>query len=272
MTLPNEVKGYIEKIAYPFGGYDEASEYVSKKDFEYLFTFPGFIITVKPWAAQFDLQEYGYLPKQKYHIYDRDFNLIYSEHSEDGYFGSSVDIQNLLEQKHASFLFISFSTDLGPKLGLLWVCNKPSRTLIKTQITKWQLQIAKVLSNYQSNDIILRTDNIDSESVRLYLLPGIWNEKLIPEEVINHPLTTYQDYEIDSSVILINLTRTGWYVFKAGTDILELNNLTGRGLDKLSNNEYAYFFTLDDRGVFLNNSTTYTPNRRVQILGSLNPA
>jgi hypothetical protein len=273
-NLPIEVQQYFQNVGAAFGSYSELSSFVSDKTLSYILTFPGFVAVVKPWSPQITLSNYGYVPGQQYNVFDSNHNFLYGASSASGTYGNenSIDVSTLYKQEHGSYLIINFPVERGYNLGLLWVCNKPNKANIRNQINKWIEESIIALNNLQVSTLSLYLGTLNISKIRIFILPGVWNQKFSPADIINHKLVIYEDFTFYGDTVLLNLNKTGWYVFYDNVNLqpLRLTNVNGVGEERLSiNSNKTYFITLDDRGLFLDQPLLHPTNKQVILTATL---
>lgn len=247
MALDPRIFPYYLKAVEPFGGHDVVQNLLTQSEIEYILTFSGFIVIVKPWNHKFDLQDYGYSPDTNYRLFNQQWELILSNRSKSGLFGESPSELNVLvESPNASFLHITFDTLDEPVCGLLWVCNQITPQDVQRSISSLQSSRSALKKSQSINEIFLSTENLAKVgSIRIYFLSRPWESQIRLTDFISDSKTTIVNQET-APIIVLYPERSGWYlithVINNVAYPLIFRDITGVGVRRIRSLDEGSFY------------------------------
>jgi hypothetical protein len=258
-----DINLFYKRLFNNIGSGQELINSIDTINLEYLATFYGFSIAVCEWSPIVDLKNYGFKEGSTYTILDRDFNKIYTKHSETGLFGLHEEDKDILKRKkHGSLLHVLFTGSSASICGLFIVVNKnptqknieiASETLAKTE---------RLLTRSNVNELFVNLSGFNKGVVKLYHIPTPKPVNYSIEQIKSNP--TREDYILDvGRVNVVYPSSNGWYLFEneyeletesgeltINRDLLRLEVESGLGEKRLIRGVVgAYFIAVNNQTV-----------------------
>jgi len=256
------IKSVLEQFSVAFGTWNEIQTNVKEGRLAYIAQFPGSVIILKPWSSEVSLTNFGYLANTKYKIFDEQNKFLYSgvalqdSSDENNYiFGSYLIDKEHITKEHGGLLHLSFNTVNGKKTILIWCCTKLNNSQIESQISAWEQQYSDTNNKQTMDEIFLNCKYLPSNSkIRLYFLPGSWNEVLSEENLIQRAISITEYH--GNSYISLYPNKSGWYLFKyilEGEEEvsfnLDIENILGPGFQRIRKRNSFYFIGLENASI-----------------------
>jgi hypothetical protein len=186
-----------------------------------------------------NLRNYG-MVGSRYKVFNSEMQYLYSGYNERGEFGPDPrDLELLLRTPHASTAYVSFETQYAEKIILLWCCSEISEQERRAYIGQ-QLYLREAASlEAKAHELYAQTLNIRQEGrIVVYFLPQPWQPLVSLENIKSNPLTEAVSYPADQELALLNLQRSGWFLFEQWIGgqvnrILTLEEPVGSGARRL---------------------------------------
>lgn len=259
----SDINSFYKRMFDNIGSGQELINSIDTINLEYLATFYGFSIAVCAWNPIVDLKDYGFKEGATYTILDRDFNKLYTKHSEAGFFGLYEEDKDILNRKkHGSLLHVLFTGSFSTTCGLFIVVNK-NPTQKNIEIAKDTLaKTERLLIKNDINELFVNLSTYNKGLIRVYYLPTPKPINYSIEQIKNNPTT--EDYILEvGRVNVVYPIENGWYLFEheyetetedgeltIKKELLRLEVESGLGEKRLIRGiTGAYFITLNNQTV-----------------------
>lgn len=261
VTRTADINLFYKRVFNNIGSGQELINSIGSTNLEYLATFYGFSIAVCEWSPIVNLKTYGFTENSTYTILDRDFNKLYTKHSESGFFGLHAEDKDILKRKkHGSLLHILFTGSSYSTCGLFIVINKnpinKNIDIAKDTLAKTE----RLLTKSDVNELFVNLSTFNTGLVKLYYLPTPKPVNCTIEQIKSN--STREEYILDvGRVNVVYPTGNGWYLFEhqyevkteeviVNKELLKLEIQNGLGEKRLTRGASgAYFITLNNQTI-----------------------
>lgn len=195
-----------------------------------------------------NLRNYG-MTGNTFSVFNSDMEFLYLGYNERGEFGPDPrDVEVLLRSPHATTLYVKFDTQYAEKLILLWCCTELSPQERRAVVDQ-ELYLREAANlDAKANELYVVTSGLrQTGRLAVYFLPQAWIPLVSYDNIRTNPLTEVDNYSVENELALVNLERSGWFLFEHWINgypvrTLKLDNLVGAGVRRIRSTEDGLYF------------------------------